>query len=36
VIVEVNYDYEYITPIVGMLGMGPTALSSTVEMRIEG
>ena len=36
VIVEVNYDYEYITPIVGMLGMGPTQLLSSVEMRIEG
>lgn len=36
VIVRVEYDYEYITPIVGMLGLGPTHLTSTVEMRIEG
>ena len=37
VIVETLYTYHYITPITGLVGLGPTQqLSSDIEMRIEG
>lgn len=37
VIVEVVYEYDYMTPVPGAMGMGASRnLKSTVEMRIEG
>ena len=37
VIVLVEYDYEYLNPGAGILGLGPTRhLESTIQMRIEG
>jgi len=36
VLVQVDYEYRYITPVADMFGIGPPTLSSTVEMRIEG